>query len=132
MSNAETHTVDTVYGPAEIETYECDSCGNRVAYENTVGFTIGGSEGRACEHCEENGPISFPKRVVEFSWPKDQESMGEEYGIVFNTVLAPLLFLFIIADAFTEERDAFAEGYATAIVSVLVWIGIPLLLWVVV
>ena len=48
MSEAKQHTVETVYGTATIDIYECDSCGNEVAYENTVKFTIGDREGRAC------------------------------------------------------------------------------------
>ncbi len=130
MSSAETHTVETQYGPTTIETYDCDSCGNTVAYENTVPFTIGDTEGRACEHCEANGPISFPKRVVEFQPP--YETVGSNsYGLVFHTLFAPLVLPFETFGGFVDDDDRFAAGYATAVVTLFVWLVVPAVLWVV-
>lgn len=123
------HTIDTPYGEATIETYDCDSCGNTVAYENTVPFTIGNTEGRACEHCEEKGPISFPKRVVEWSYPKDVTKNGE-YGLFFHVALGLLVLPIVMIGGFTESADQFDEGFATGAVTFFVWVVLPLLLFI--
>lgn len=124
--STETHTVQTAYGETEIETCECDSCGTRVAYDNTVPFRIGDTEGRACEHCEETGPISFPKRVVTWSLPADVHDDGERYGLWFHISLAPLLTPFVLMDGLTDTYDdnGFQQGVTTGMLMVLTWIGL--------
>ena len=126
MTQPETQNIETEYGTATIETYDCDSCGNTVAYENTVKFTIGETEGRACEYCEKNGPISFPKRALEFAWPSDGV-----FGLGWNIALAFLILPVAVFYGFTDDATDFVEGYATAVISILVWVGIPALLWVI-
>jgi hypothetical protein len=61
--STQTETIETAYGDVQVELVECDSCGNRVKKEETVPFEIGDRQGRACEYCEEDGPMSFPERV---------------------------------------------------------------------
>jgi hypothetical protein len=119
MSDAQSHTISTQYGEAEINVYECDSCGNTIAYENTVEFTLGDREGRACEHCAETGPISFPERVIEWSLPKD-ESGAPNNGLLVNLFGSPLLLPLVTIGGFIKS-DQFAQGYATAIITVLAW-----------
>lgn len=83
----ETKTAQTVYGDVEYETVECDSCNNEVMKEEAFRFLLFGEEtlrqkidkydrteykfendtlieGWACEHCHENGPISFPEDYI--------------------------------------------------------------------
>jgi len=57
-----TETVQTPYGDVEVELVDCDSCGNTVREEDTVEFEIGARTGVACEHCRDEGPVSFPER----------------------------------------------------------------------
>jgi len=116
----EQHTVQTQYGEATIKTYECDSCGNRVAYENTVEFSIGDRDGRACEHCEQNGPISFPERVREWALPKDG-AVDNEWSVVPYTLLFPLFAPVLLIDGLHTDGDVFSSGYATALISTVVW-----------
>jgi len=115
MSDADTHTVDTVYGPAEIETYECDSCGNRVAYEDTVEFTIGDRNGRACEHCEENGPIEFPAR--EYVRTKLIEDDGD---FLFPVLLWPFTSVLVISAGRGDQE--FLRGIGVSAVGAWLWI----------
>jgi hypothetical protein len=123
MSDTETHTVETPYGPAEIETYECDSCGNTVAYENTVEFTIGDRTGRACSHCESEGPVSVPKKAIEWSVKHFDTEDDAEIAALGSILLAPLFLPMSIVVVLTGEGSKWAKGYATAIVSLLVWVG---------
>ena len=112
----ESYVVETVYGDYEIETYECDSCGNVVAYEHTVPFTIGDTEGRACEHCEENGPISFPKRVVE-----DMNLFtNADMHLLGFVSLAPILIPACTIIGFVEDEPCL-EGIAATTVAMVFW-----------
>lgn len=94
-----TETVETVYGDVEVSLVDCDSCGNPVRKRDAVEFSIGGRDGWACEHCEEEGPLSFPERVgleePPFLW------------LIF-AVFAPLVFILCIgfmADPDTDTED---------------------------
>jgi len=124
MSDPESHTVSTQYGETTIDVYECDSCGNTVSHENTVGFTLGDREGRACEHCADTGPIGFPERVVNWSLPKDEES-DEEPGVVLFIAFAPIV-LPIAAIVGFRDGPPFVQGYAMAVLTLLVWVLLPL------
>ena len=117
-------TVDTPYGETTIEVVECDSCGNTVSKNDTVEFTLGDRTGRACEHCYDNGPISFPERVTEWALPSD-EINGTSHGLLFHIALYPLDAPIEIVAGFTGD-DEFAQGYATGIISTLVWVGIAI------
>jgi hypothetical protein len=121
MTDTKTHTIETAYIEATIETYECDSCGNEVAYDETVEFTIGETEGRACSFCEENGPISFPRRVMEWSNPS-----YENYGLLFHVGFGFWILPLATVWGFAEDSHDFAEGYATAVVTILFWVGLIL------
>jgi len=133
MSDPESHTVSTQYGETTIDVYECDSCGNTVAHENTVKFTLGDREGRACEHCADTGPIGFlerivnwslPKRVVNWSFSKDKEP-DEESGVVLFIVLAPIVLPLATIVGF-RDGPPFIQGYAMAVLTLLVWVFLPL------
>jgi len=122
--SAESHTVQTQYGEATIETYECDSCGNRVAYENTVEFQIGSREGRACEHCESEGPVSFPERVRDWALPSDA-SVDNEWNVIPYLVFAPLFCPALLLSSFIGDSDQFSNGYAVGFITAIVWLVIP-------
>jgi len=109
--NKQTQTIQTAYGETTIETYECDSCGNTVPYDDTVEFVIGDREGRACEHCEANGPISVPAKVASISLPNDTISI-----ILWFPVFVPFMYGITLL-----ENDDYSNGFATAISAVLVW-----------
>lgn len=126
---AQKESIKTPYGETTIETYDCDSCGNTVAYEDTVEFTIGDTEGRACEHCEENGPISFPRRVLEWEYPKNTNSK-EDDGLIIHIVLAALFLPFLTIAGLTDKGSQFEKGYATAVLTFVTYLGIILLLLV--
>jgi hypothetical protein len=121
MSDTDTYEVETQFGPAEIETYECDSCGNRVAYENTVTFSIGEREGRACEHCEETGPVSWPQKTLDFL------KVDIDYGMaIFGVLFTPLALLVIFEKALSEDED-FEQGILFGWLVMIVWVVTPLL-----
>jgi hypothetical protein len=108
----QTHTVDTAYGQTTIETYECDSCGTKVRYDETVEFTIGEREGRACNHCEANGPISVPKKVARISLP----SSLSLFFIAGFPILGPLTALIAFVDG-----DDFARAFTLGWTTLLLW-----------
>jgi len=124
MSDPESHTVSTQYGETTIDVYECDSCGNTVAHENTVEFTLGDREGRACEHCADTGPIGFPERVVNWSLPEDDET-DEEAGVGLFVLFAPIILPLATVAGF-RGGTTFVQGYATAVLAFLVWVFPPL------
>lgn len=68
--------VETVYGNVEVETVECDSCGNEILKEEANTFEIGDGadawSGWACDLCVSEGPIEFPNN----SEPGYRWSMG--------------------------------------------------------
>ena len=124
-SDPETQTVQTEYGETSIEVYECDSCGNHVAHKETVRFTLGDREGRACKHCREAGPISFPEKIQQFALPTDDDKTT---GIAVYTIFGPLLTPAAFIDAFTSQKDPFAEGYAIATISTTVWVLVAIII----
>lgn len=124
MTKPKEHTINTQFGEATVEIYTCDSCGNDVAYENTVPFTIADREGRACEHCVETGPIGFPERAIEWVLPRD-ESTPEEEGLGLFLPLAPIILPIATVVGF-RDGPQFFQGYATAVVTLLVWVLLPL------
>jgi len=117
-NNVETEIVQSQYGDVEIEVVDCDSCGNRVAKEDTVPFSIGSREGLACKHCEQEGPVSFPQKVREWTLPSEQKN-GETFGLGFYIGLFPLTFPITFLDGL-KGYDDFAEGYATAVITLAV------------
>ena len=122
----ETQTVETVYGTATIETYECDSCSNVVPYEETVEFRIGEREGRACVHCEAEGPVSWPRKVLEFRIPglpfeDDDGELANLESVGIFIAMAPLLMPIGVLRSFTVDTGEFAKGVAYATIAMLFW-----------
>ena len=124
MSKTETQQVETRYGSLNVETIECDSCGDTMLKEDANTFTIGERTGHACDYCVREGPISFPKRVREYVLPRDED--GVFWGYV---ITAPTFCPMIVSDALFFDVNEFASGYFIAIVSVILWVGIPLLVF---
>lgn len=123
----ETHTVQTQFGEAEVETYVCDSCENRVNYDNTYEFTCGDREGRACEVCVEKGPVSFPGRVLEFSLPYEEYD-GDKFGVGFHIFTGWLLIPFGVPETLlASDPDEFKEGFAMGVITMFVWYTLVLL-----
>lgn len=112
-------TVDTPYGETTIEVVECDSCGNTVSKDDTVEFTLGDRTGRACKHCYDEGPVSFPERVLD----KENFSLKDMMIciLLFPIFLIPILF-------FSLERDEENLLIMTGILTTLVWVVLPLLI----
>lgn len=127
MTEPQTKTVQTEYGEATIETYDCDSCGNTVAYEETVEFTIGDREGRACSHCDDNGPISFPQKVVKQVWDVE-EPWGEGFWISFFLPYLPTI-AFILNDYTNETKHYYAAGFMRATFVWFLWAVISGVVW---
>jgi hypothetical protein len=120
----QTETIETRFGSVEIETYECDSCGVEVAKEDTVPFEIGSREGRACQTCEESGPISFPKRAIEpMKTLANTDLDSALISIMFGPVFLPAAVMIYL-----DKRGAFEAGIVIATITCLLWLGIPLLL----
>lgn len=94
MSKTQTETVETAYGSVDVELAECDSCGNRVRADKTVPFEIGDREGRACEHCRDEGPMSFP----------------EEMGISASPSITFAVYCFLLPVAVAAVADAGDES----------------------
>lgn len=89
-----TREAETAHGRIEYETVKCDSCGNEVLPDDTVDFKIGSREGVACEHCHEEGPLSFP----------DIESTTAD--ILFASIIVPVIAVAIVTKAAdTTEED---------------------------
>ena len=125
MSDTDTYEVETQFGSAEIETHVCDSCGNRVAYENTVEFNIGKREGRACKHCESEGPVSWPRKTLDF-FKADIDYRDTLLGVFFT----PLATMVIFDKAFTHNRD-FEKGVLFGWLVMLIWIVSPLTFYII-
>lgn len=117
-------TVDTPYGETTIEVVECDSCGNTVSKNDTVEFTLGDRTGRACEHCYDSGPVSFPEKVTEWTYPS-REVNGNTVALPFHTMFYPIVAPVHIICAF-KDKNEFVQGNATGIISTLVWVGIAI------
>lgn len=121
-SKTKTETVETRHGTVQYEIVECDSCGMEVREEDTVPFSIGDTEGVACEDCERDGPISFPRRVLDASQPTETID-GQENSPFFHILFAPLLMWVLILQGLANDGDTFSDGYLTALLVFLVWGG---------
>jgi len=123
-------TVDTPYGETTIEVVECDSCGNTVSKDDTVEFTLGDRTGRACEHCYDSGPVSFPEKVIEWTYPS-REVDGNTVTLPLHTMFYPIVAPVHIIYAFKHNNE-FVQGNATGIISTLVWVAVPLVVYIMV
>jgi len=119
-----TQTAETVHGSVEYETVECASCGNETVKDDAKDFQIGDREGKACEHCYKEGPISFPEKAREWVLPDD----GEEtfpFFLVFAVLVLPMATLV----GFHPNANDFTKGYATAVTTILLYTLGALGLW---
>jgi hypothetical protein len=126
-----TKEVSTEYGTTTIEITDCDSCGNTVPIDEAVEFTIDDRSGHACEYCANNGPISFPERVIEWSLPTDQYGNTGPAIVVF-ILFAPFFLIPIFFDAMFAEKtmEYFADGYIYGVIAVLLWVVLPLVVYI--
>jgi len=122
-----TKTVQTPYGDTTIEVVECDSCGAEVAKDDALEFTLGDRKGWACEHCYETGPIGFPEKVREWTLPTDVSGRSSAPYIA----LYPMFVFFVALDSMHEDNDLFANGYTVGVIATLLWVAVPLLVYVV-
>jgi len=122
-----TKTVQTPYGDTTIEVVECDSCGAEVAKDDALEFTLGDRTGWACAHCYETGPISFPEKVTEWTTPTDTSGRNPAPYIVAY----PIFVFAITFDAVSNDDDYYANGYTTGVIATLLWVAVPLLVYVV-
>jgi len=118
MSDHETHTVDTIYGEAEIEVVECSSCETEIAKAEAEPFTNGKGEdkreGWACDHCASEGPADYP--IAE----------QEEDRLVITAGAWPILFTFGVIDfagGFSTPVPEHIRWYVTGAFGALVWIA---------
>lgn len=117
MSAAETHTVDTIYGEAEIEVVECSSCETEIAKAEAEPFKIGKGDdertGWACEHCASEGPADYP--IAE---------KGER--LIITAGAWPILFTCGVIDfagAFSSPVPEHIRWYVTGAFGALVWVA---------
>ena len=90
---SQTKTVQTAYGDVDVEVVECDSCGNTIGKDEAREFTLGEREGYACEHCVDEGPISFPDRFGSLDMGH-AESGGFLLFLLWAPIIIPLTMLF--------------------------------------
>ena len=121
-------TVETVYGSVEVDTVDCDSCGETILRDGAYRFGMDTSpnkrmndveyNGYACEHCAKVGPASFPERVV--SSDRDSVSLREALMlIVWFPIASPIISLLILVDG--PRKNDVASGYAYAFIGLLLW-----------
>ena len=120
MSEPTEKSVSTPYGETTIDVIECDSCGNEVALDETVEFTLGDREGRACQHCYEEGPVSFPNMII-------TEGPESTFEIVIVAILFPIFLLPVFFDALNGSD--IAVSILTGMLAVLLWVVLPLLVF---
>ena len=125
-----THTVETRFGPTEIETVECASCGTEISQEAAVPFQMGdpvGTSGYACEVSADVGPAGFPEQVVEWALPAERQAT-DVYGLLFHILFGLGILVASTAAGFRDGSE-FDQGYATAVVTIAVWAAAFLGAW---
>jgi hypothetical protein len=124
-----TETVQTQYGSVEIETVECDSCGDTIAKDDAYRFAMDNDapnkqmnnaerNGYACEICVDEGPAGFVPDRWEFKAQMDW---------LFGIVLWPIVFMFSVIESGNKEA---AAEYAVATVGAILWLVLPLLAYI--
>jgi hypothetical protein len=120
MSDHETHTVDTIYGEAEIEVVECSSCETEIAKAEAEPFTIGEGvderSGWACDHCASEGPADYPR------WTPIQ-GFGPLVVLLF-----PVYSAISLNDAFDNQLTHYQRCFLIGAAGALVWVGVLTLL----
>lgn len=102
MKKSRMKTVHTEYGDTEIEIVDCDSCNNTIAKEEALSFSIGNKEGWACPHCYEEGPVSFPKKIKEWSIGFGKDKNGGSF-ISFFTFFPFYVFFGMVLSLFDDN-----------------------------
>jgi len=124
-------TVETVYGSVEVDTVECDSCGDTILKDDAYLFYIEDSpntltandkyNGYACKHCADVGPASFPGQEVS----SDEDKMpilAALMLIVLYPFLAPFVSLVCIVDR--PFKDDVVSGYMYSFLATIFWGGL--------
>ena len=117
----DTETIQTAYGDVEIETVDCDSCGQTISKDNANEFTLSDREGHACDHCVDNGPISFPPSV-------DIAIKGHpvEYSLTFILMWPVFMIPTLVTTVFDDNKPA--KEFTVGSVAAITWTTLPLLL----
>jgi len=121
-------TVETVYGSVEVDTVECDSCGDTILKDEAYRFGMDTSpnkrmndveyNGYACEHCADMGPVSFPDKIV--SSDADSVSLGQALMLtVLFPIASPIISLAILMDG--PHKNDVASGYAYSFIGLVLW-----------
>jgi hypothetical protein len=103
---SQTKTVQTTYGDVEVEVVECDSCGNTIGKDEAREFTLGNREGHACEHCVDEGPISFPSKYGSLDMGESEDGRFPRF-LLWAPVVIPLLMIF---GPFDNGHDPTVQG----------------------
>ena len=124
-------TVETVYGSVEVDTVECDSCGDTILRDGAYRFGMSTNthkkinhskyNGYACEHCADVGPASFPGQEVS----SDEDKMpilAALMLIVLYPFLAPFVSLVCIVDR--PFKDDVVSGYMYSFLATIFWGGL--------
>lgn len=152
-------TYETPFGTQDLETVECDSCGNECLAENAHTFvagnayhtdSLGSSMGRggveavvfkksknpsigvACPLCFEEGPISFPGRVREWALGFGNDDQGDSFWHFLGLAwfYFPIMAFHMVTES-DESTPDFATGVGFAVWSLLIWGGsLAAVLWV--
>lgn len=136
----ETKKVETEFGTAEIEVVECDSCGNKVGKEEAKRFAIGERvpnprindaevNGWACEYCLDNGPLSFPQKVRNWTFPTEEKSSSDSDGLTFFIPFAFLMLPIGTIAGFNENENQFVKGYSVASITYIFYLTVIFSLW---
>jgi len=118
----------TEHGSVEVDTVNCDSCGDTILRDDAYRFGMDTSpnkrmndveyNGYACEHCANVGPASFPERVV--SSDGDSVSLREALMlIVWFPIASPIISLLILVDG--PLKNDVVSGYAYAFIGMVLW-----------
>ena len=126
---AKTETVATQYGETTIEVVDCDSCGTTIAKDDASEFTLGDRDGWACQHCVDDGPLSFPEKIEKWALPYDTTHEGSKVGLGFFLSMAVFMLPVGTVIGFKQHHSDFMQGYATASVTYIVYILFFVGLW---
>ena len=117
----DTEIIQTAYGGVEIETVDCDSCGQTIGKDNANEFTLSDREGHACDHCVDNGPISFPPSV-------DIAIKGHSAEMPLTFIaMWPLFMIPTLATTIFDDNEP-AKEFTVGSIATFIWTTLPLLL----
>ena len=127
-------TIQTAYGDVEIETVDCDSCGQTIGKEDARRFGLTSEEqapnvrinetercGYACSHCVDEGPISFPPSV-DIAIKGHSAEMPLTFILMWPVFMIPTL----VTTVFDDNKPA--KEFTVGSVAAIIWTTLPLLL----